>query len=96
MQNLRNYSLSKKWDPGAPFLKRIVWRLFGLPILSSFFPGTSWRKLLLILFGAEIGKRGNIKPFVKVTSPWRLILGDDFWIGEEVWIDNWLVLYMWT
>ena len=88
MQNLRTYKLSKKWDPGATYLKRMIWRLFGLPILCSFLPGTLWRKLLLILFGAKIGKRGKIKPFVKVTSPWRLILGDDFWIGEEVWIDN--------
>lgn len=88
MQNLKNYAIPKNWDPGSSFLKRILWRLFGLTLLSSFIPGTIWRKRLLTLFGAKIGKRGIIKPFVKVTSPWRLILEDDFWIGEEVWIDN--------
>tara|TARA_Y100000589_G_scaffold306473_1_gene321257 strand:+ start:74 stop:622 length:549 start_codon:yes stop_codon:yes gene_type:complete len=88
MQNLKDYNLPNNWNPGASFMKRAIWRLVGSPLLSSNIPGTFWRKILLILFGAKIGKRGRLKPNIKITFPWKLILGDDCWIGEEVWIDN--------
>ena len=88
MQNLKEYNLPSNWKPGANLLKRIIWRIIGFPLLSSFIPGTPWRKFLLIIFGAKIGQRGRIKPFVRVTFPWKLIIDNDCWIGEQVWIDN--------
>ncbi len=44
--------------------------------------------MLLRLFGAVIGKGVVIKPSVNVKYPWLLEIGDDAWIGEQVWIDN--------
>lgn len=44
--------------------------------------------VLLKAFGARIGKRICIKNNVIVKSPWNLTIGDDCWIGENVWIDN--------
>ena len=44
--------------------------------------------MMLRAFGANIGKRVSIKPGVRVKFPWRLEIGDDSWIGEDVWIDN--------
>jgi putative colanic acid biosynthesis acetyltransferase WcaF len=29
-----------------------------------------------------------IKPHVRIKFPWRLTVGDDCWIGQDVWIDN--------
>ena len=29
-----------------------------------------------------------IKPKVRIKNPWRLIVGNYCWIGEDVWIDN--------
>ena len=29
-----------------------------------------------------------IKPRVRIKYPWHLVLGDNVWIGEDVWIDN--------
>jgi putative colanic acid biosynthesis acetyltransferase WcaF len=44
--------------------------------------------MLLKFFGAKIGKGLVIKPAVNIKYPWKLLVGDDVWIGEGVWIDN--------
>jgi len=43
-----------------------------------------WRNLLLKCFGAKIGKGVIIRPTVKVTYPWKLTVGDNSWIGDDV------------
>jgi putative colanic acid biosynthesis acetyltransferase WcaF len=42
----------------------------------------------LRLFGAKVGIRVVIKPKVNIKYPWKLVIGDNCWIGEDVWIDN--------
>ena len=66
----------------------MIWQVFFKPIISSSFPGTIWRKLILILFGAKLGKSIRLSPGIKIKMPWRLSIGDYSWIGEDVWIDN--------
>jgi len=43
-----------------------------------------WRRWLLRLFGARIGKRTIIRPTVKTTYPWKLKIGDHCHIGDDV------------
>lgn len=43
---------------------------------------------ILRFFGAKVGLRCIIKPWVKIKFPWELELGNNVWIGEEAWIDN--------
>jgi putative colanic acid biosynthesis acetyltransferase WcaF len=43
-----------------------------------------WRRFLLRLFGAKIGKDVLIRPSVKTTYPWKLSVGDYCWIGDDV------------
>lgn len=43
-----------------------------------------WRRFLLRLFGAQIGKDVIIRPSVEVTYPWKLSIGDYSWIGDDV------------
>jgi putative colanic acid biosynthesis acetyltransferase WcaF len=43
-----------------------------------------WRRWLLRLFGASIGKGALIRPSVKTTYPWKVTIGDSSWIGDDV------------
>ncbi len=77
------------YHPGANALKRFLWYYVNLIFFkSSWLPFSRFKVFLLRLFGATIGKKVNIKPSVNIKYPWRLILGDYVWIGENVWIDN--------
>ncbi len=44
----------------------------------------AWRRFLLRLFGAKIGKKVIIRPSAQITYPWKLTIGDYSWIGDEV------------
>jgi putative colanic acid biosynthesis acetyltransferase WcaF len=66
-----------------------LWFFVGLPLLRcTLVPLSSFRIRLLRLFGAAIGQRVTIKPGVRVKYPWLLRIGNQSWIGEDVWIDN--------
>ena len=43
-----------------------------------------WRRFLLRMFGAKIGKNVIIRPSVQITYPWKLSIGDYSWIGDDV------------
>ncbi len=76
------------YKPGNP-LKRILWHYINLIFLKSgWFPFYGLKVFLLKLFGAKLGTGILIKPFVNIKYPWFLTIGNNVWIGEEVWIDN--------
>lgn len=43
-----------------------------------------WRRFLLRLFGARIGKGARIDPSCRVWAPWNLEMGDDAALGPHV------------
>jgi len=49
---------------------------------------TNWRPALLRFFGSSIGRDVLIRRGVRIHFPWNLEIGDDCWIGEEVWFIN--------
>jgi putative colanic acid biosynthesis acetyltransferase WcaF len=42
-----------------------------------------FRRGLLRLFGAKIGKGVRIRPSATVTYPWKVQIGDHSWIGDD-------------
>jgi putative colanic acid biosynthesis acetyltransferase WcaF len=85
--NLAEYSIGSY--RAGPKWKVVVWYLINNYILYSRFPFPSGFKLMLLrLFGAKVGRGVVIKPLVRIKNPWRLVIGNYCWIGEEVWIDN--------
>jgi putative colanic acid biosynthesis acetyltransferase WcaF len=42
------------------------------------------RRMFLRLFGAKIGKGVLIRPGVEITYPWKVVIGDHSWIGDNV------------
>jgi len=76
------------YKPGST-LKKILWYFTNMIFFKTLFPFPSSLKVkLLELFGAKIAKGIVIKPNVNIKYPWFLEIGNDCWIGEEVWIDN--------
>jgi putative colanic acid biosynthesis acetyltransferase WcaF len=76
------------YQPGNKF-KRLIWFLKNIVILKSSLPWPSRLKVFTLkIFGAKIGKNVLIRPCVNIKYPWFLEIGDNVWIGEEVWIDN--------
>ncbi|AFY38241.1 putative colanic acid biosynthesis acetyltransferase WcaF [[Leptolyngbya] sp. PCC 7376] len=77
------------YSPGASLLKRLLWYFFGAVLVRSYLiPFSGLKVVLLRLFGATIGQGVRIKPGVRVKFPWRLVIGDFVWIGEDAWLDN--------
>ena len=74
---------------GARRWKCILWYFTNvLFFLNPLCPLVRWKVKLLRMFGAKIGKGVVIKPSVNVKYPWNLKVGNYVWIGENVWIDN--------
>jgi putative colanic acid biosynthesis acetyltransferase WcaF len=90
---LKDFNSAAGLNRGAGKLKEITWYFVKmLFFLSAFpFPG-SLKSTLLAWFGAKIGKGVVIKPRVNIHFPWKLIIGDDVWIGEEAFLLNFELL----
>ena len=79
---LGNYKAGRRW-------KVLIWFFVNYFIFDSFLPWPYKLKMALLrMFGAKVGKGLVIKVKVRVKYPWRLVIGDNCWLGESVWIDN--------
>lgn len=77
------------FDKQAGILKWFLWMLVSALVFKpSWIPFMGIKTTLLKMFGAQIGKGLVIKPSVSIKFPWKLSIGNDVWIGENVWIDN--------
>lgn len=73
----------------GPKWKVLSWYFVNYWIFNSALPWPySLKVKLLRMFGAKVGNGLVIKAKVRIKNPWRLTLGDNVWIGEDVWIDN--------
>ncbi|MCP9765073.1 WcaF family extracellular polysaccharide biosynthesis acetyltransferase [Lacihabitans soyangensis] len=76
------------YNPGS-FLKRFFWHVISNAFINSTLPLPMKIKILILrLFGAKVGHNVTIKPSVNIKYPWFLTIKDNVWIGEKVWIDN--------
>jgi putative colanic acid biosynthesis acetyltransferase WcaF len=76
------------YNPGNK-LKIITWFLCNSIFINNYLPiPVSIKILILKIFGAKIGKNVMIKPKVNIKYPWFLEIGNNVWIGEMAWIDN--------
>lgn len=58
-----------------------IWTLFFRPSPRIFH---SWRRLLLIIFGAKIAQGVHVYPSVKVWAPWNLSMEKNSCMGDFV------------
>ncbi|MFV0539159.1 MAG: WcaF family extracellular polysaccharide biosynthesis acetyltransferase [Dysgonomonas sp.] len=86
---LKDFDPTKGLDRGVTKGKEILWYFIKVFFFLSAIPyPNSLKSLLLRLFGARVGKGVIIKPRVNIHMPWKLIIGNHVWIGEEVFILN--------
>jgi putative colanic acid biosynthesis acetyltransferase WcaF len=77
------------YSSGRSRLVEVLWFFLGLPLLRCrMLPSSSARSCILRLFGAKVARKAVLKPGIRVKYPWLLSLGTHCWIGEDVWIDN--------
>ena len=85
--NLSGYNNS--WYNPVSYLNQQLWYVASRCFVNTYLPfPMGVKRLVLKLFGAKIGNNVVIKPKVNVKYPWFLVIGDNSWIGENVWIDN--------
>jgi len=77
------------YHPGRSYAYRACWLLVeALILLNPIVTPYALKRWVLRRFGAKVGKNVLIKPNVHVKYPWYLSIGDNSWIGERCWIDN--------
>jgi len=77
------------YRPGRSFAYRALWLIVeALVMLNPVVTPYGLKRWVLRRFGAKVGRGVLIKPNVHVKYPWHLEVGDNVWIGERAWIDN--------
>lgn len=76
-------------DRERSFMFEMVWYVAKMLFFLTAYPwGSGIKVTILRLFGAVVGQGVVIKPRVNIHMPWKLVIGDYAWIGEEVCILN--------
>jgi putative colanic acid biosynthesis acetyltransferase WcaF len=75
----RNYSRGE-------FALRFAWVFCHWLVRISPRPCFGWRRMILRLFGAQVGEHVHIYPSTKILMPWNVRLGDWCALGEDVYL----------
>lgn len=84
MQQLDKFILPENFRGRSGWYVQLWWLVQSLLIHTSPQFMYGWRRFLLRSFGAKIGKNVVIRPSVTITYPWKVTIGDDSWIGDNV------------
>jgi putative colanic acid biosynthesis acetyltransferase WcaF len=77
------------YRPGRSYAYRALWLVVeALVMLNPVVTPYGLKRWVLRRFGARVGRGVLIKPNVHIKYPWHLEVGDNVWIGERAWIDN--------
>lgn len=84
VQQLNKFKLPKNFRGKNAFIVQLWWLVQGTLFRMSpqFLYG--FRRFLLRLFAAKIGKKVIIRPSAQITYPWKVTIGDYSWIGDNV------------
>jgi putative colanic acid biosynthesis acetyltransferase WcaF len=82
-QDLSKFKQPQDFRGKNPIIVVLWWTIQNTLFAWSPQPFFGWRNFLLKLFGAQIGKKVNIRPTVRITFPWKIKIGDYCWIGDN-------------
>lgn len=66
----------------------ITWYAVSHLVFQAWWCPARARPLILRVFGASVGSGVIIRSRVRVHWPWKLVIGDNCWIGEGAWLLN--------
>lgn len=86
--NIKANRAASKWS-GRELVGRALWESLRGPLFAwTPRPFWGWRRAVLILFGARIGRNVHIHPSVRIAIPWNLDVGDFVAVGDRAIIYN--------
>jgi putative colanic acid biosynthesis acetyltransferase WcaF len=83
-QDLTKFNLPPNFRGRPGWFVQLWWMVEYLMFKPSPQFMYGWRRFLLRIFGATIGKGVILRPSIRVQFPWKLTIGDNSWIGDEV------------
>ena len=83
-QSLDRFTQPPNFRGRSAFIVQLWWLVQGTLFRWSPQFLYNWRRFLLRLFGANVGKNVFIRPTVRVTYPWKVSIEDYSWIGDDV------------
>lgn len=72
----------------AEYAGRVLWALATPLFRFSPRPLHGWRRTLLRLFGASVGRDVSIHPSARIVIPWNLSIGDQSSLGDRALVYN--------
>ncbi len=84
MQKLNTFKLPENFRGRSGLIVQLWWFTDFFLFKPSPQIMYGWRRFLLRLFGAKIGKKVIIRPSATITYPWKVTIGDYSWIGDDV------------
>jgi len=83
-QSLSQFSVPVNFRGRPGWYVQLWWLVQALFFRTSPQVLYGWRRFLLRLFGARVGKGVILRPSVQVTYPWKVQIGDYAWVGDDV------------
>jgi putative colanic acid biosynthesis acetyltransferase WcaF len=84
MQNLKEFKLPPGFRGKPGWYVQLWWIVEACLFKPSPQVCYGWRRFLLRMFGAKIGRKVIVRPSVTTTFPWKVSIGDYSWIGDNV------------
>lgn len=85
--NIQANRVARKYSR-TELVRRVLWMFGRLLFRFSPRPLFGWRRFVLRLFGAQVGKGVHIYNSAVIYMPWNLCIGDWSAVGEEALIYN--------
>lgn len=76
------------YSKGRPAIVQAMWVITSSLLVQRIWCTSKMRVAILRRFGADIGDRVLIREGVRIHWPWKLEIGNDVWIGVDVWLLN--------
>lgn len=83
-QDLRSFRLPEQFRGRPAWFVQMWWLVQAILFQPSPQVLYGWRRFLLRLFGAHLGRDVLIRPTARFTYPWKVSIGDYTWVGDDV------------